>query len=164
MDELLQDFKAECHDLAAQLTQILESIEGDYSQVQKLETYGQIVDRIMGAAKNLSLAASEQKDVLEKIAVYCELCKQIAYKGSQVNNNESLFNVTIALLMDATEVLEDMVNHLGQKSELSLKAYLTSTFQERLKWLNSQFSPNLRGTLALDPLQEFDSLLKALMK
>ena len=52
-----EGFKEESLELIEELLEILESVEEDITQNERLEEYGQIVDRIMGAAK--SFAASE---------------------------------------------------------------------------------------------------------
>jgi len=53
--------------IVLKLLAILESIEGNYSQFKRLEEYGQLVDRIMGAATSLSIAIPELKKVLDSM-------------------------------------------------------------------------------------------------
>lgn len=97
MDELVVDFKAESLTLIGEMLAILEAIEGDASKFTQLEQYGQIVDRIMGASKSLAMMDPKLKSMMEPIGKYAELCKEVAYKGSQVPNNEALFNAVVGL-------------------------------------------------------------------
>ncbi|NJL24357.1 MAG: hypothetical protein HC902_03735 [Calothrix sp. SM1_5_4] len=141
--------------MVRQLIDILESIEGDYSQYRRLEEFGQIVDRIMGSAKSLAVMIPSHKAVLESIGLYGELCKAVSYKASQVDNNPELYNIVVALLLDATEMLEEMVER-SENEELDMRRYLTSAFIDRLKWIDQRFPSNLRGSVAIE------GLLKAL--
>lgn len=141
------EFKSESKDLVEELIDLLEEAEetGIQSKV-KLDKYGQIVDRIMGSATSLSMTV-EDSQYLEKIGHYAEICKIVGYKGSQLEN-EQFFNVVVAMLLDATEMLQQMVKELGTAEERDLKDLLTDTFLDRLRFIDSQFDENLRGTVA----------------
>lgn len=165
MDELLTEFQSESKSLVGQLLEILESIEGDYSQHKRLEEYGQIVDRIMGTAKSLAGMVPDLKAVMEAIGNYGDLCKTVSYKASQVTNNEGLYTVVVALLLDATEMLQDMIANLSDSRQLDMKAVLSKTFLDRLRWVSKQFGEGLRGTLQSGETlsqNSIDDLLKAL--
>ena len=147
MDELISEFQSESKTLIGQLIELLESIESDYSQYKRLEEYGNIVDRIMGAAKTMAEAMPGLKNSLDSIGQYSELCKTVSYKGSQVSNNESLYNVVVALLLDATEMLQDMVTNIGDHALVDVKKVLSKTFLDRLRWISQQFDENLRSSV-----------------
>lgn len=162
MENLITDFQEESDGLLTQLLEILEGIEGDYTQVRRLEEYGQIVDRMMGAAKSLAMSDLDAQASLEIVGKYCELCKIVSYKASQVENNEGLYTVVVALLLDATEMLQEMVKGLDQGT-ISANQFLPKTFLERLRWVTTQLPPDLRGSLNLSQSQEsIDSILKSM--
>merc|ERR1711976_794029 len=127
MDELLVEFKSESKDLISELMTILEDLEDDPGKVKDLENYGQIVDRIMGGAKSLAMAVDDS-ETLNRIRTYAELCKAVGYKGSQIEGNEEFANIVIALLLDATEMLEQMVVTLGTDQQKDIKQHLNQTF------------------------------------
>lgn len=165
MDELLTEFQSEAKTLVGQLLAILEAIEGDYSQYKQLENYGQIVDRIMGTSKVLAGMVPELAKVMGTIGNYGELCKAVSYKASQVANNEGLYTVVVALLLDATEMLNEMISNLANHQKLDMKEFLSKTFLDRLQWVEKQFDAGLRGTLTSEGLGKQGSiadLLKAL--
>ena len=146
MDEILTEFKQESNGLINELIEILEGVEGDISQRGRLEEYGQKVDRIMGTAKSLA-TADIAKDIMEKIGNYGELCKIVGYKCSQIDKNAGLFDLVIAFLLDATEMLQKMVEDVDQ-GKLDFKSLLGQTFLDRLKWIDRQLGEGLRGTVA----------------
>ncbi|MCB0422848.1 MAG: hypothetical protein KDD61_17740 [Bdellovibrionales bacterium] len=169
MDELLVDFKSESKELVDQMLELLEEAEDDGLDVKlKLDEYGQLVDRIMGSATSLCMVVEDSR-YLEKIGHYAEICKIVGYKGSQLEN-EQFFIVVVAMLLDATEMLQIMLKELGTTSERDLKDIITDTFLERLRFINSQFDENLRGTVATQgrddanssTQSQIDSLLAAL--
>ncbi len=88
--EIVEDFVSESKSLIEELVDLLESIEGDFSQVKKLADYGNNVDRIMGGAKSLALMA-DADHALHMIADYSDLCKAVGYKASQIKDNEQFF-------------------------------------------------------------------------
>ncbi len=163
MDELVVDFKAESLTLIGEMLTILEAIEGDASKFTQLEQYGQIVDRIMGASKSLALMDPKLKPMMEPIGKYTEVCKEVAYKGSQVPNNEALFNAVVGLLFDGAEMIKELVEGIGNNKSVAIKDAVNQTFLERLVWVTKQFGSNLRGTLdtgANKKTSEIEELLK----
>ncbi len=147
MNELVADFKKESQELVGKMLVILETIEGDSSRFAQLEQYGQIVDRIMGAAKSLALMEPDLKEVMQSIGEYSELCKEVAYKGSQVPNNEALFSAVVGLLFDGAESIDRMLSNIENQKFIDFKGALNKTFLDRLLWISKQFGANLRGTL-----------------
>jgi hypothetical protein len=119
------------------------------TQNQPLEEFGQKVDRIMGSAKTMEMTC-DNPDEFEMIGRYAELCKVIGYKGSQIDNNAELVNVTVGLLFDATETLEKLIEMVGKDHTMERGQVISEPFLERLKWLSTQFSDDLRSSLALD--------------
>ncbi|MEK2645344.1 hypothetical protein [Bdellovibrio sp. BCCA] len=136
--EIVEDFVNESKSLIEELIDLLESIEGDFSQVQKLADYGNNVDRIMGGAKSLAMMAPPDH-ALHMISDYAALCKAVGYKASQINDNEQFYDVCVALLLDATETLSVLLNNIEKEGKV-LKETIPQAFIERLRWVSSQFS------------------------
>jgi len=143
---MLSLFKEESSGLIEDLLAILNEIEGEPDQHQRLEEFGQKVDRIMGSAKTLFSTLSNS--TVQSIGAYAELCKILGYQGSQIENNEELYSIVVAFLIDATETLKTMTQSLGTASEKSAKEWLSSTFLDRLKWISSKFGTQTRKTIA----------------
>lgn len=165
--EILKEFQNESKILIDKMGSILEACEGDYSQVKGLEEYGQNVDRIMGAAKSLALLVGPDH-LIHKIADYSAICKAVGYKSSQIQDNEQFYDICVALLMDGTEVLQVMINGLSTGST-GIQELFSKTFLERLRWVSSVFSADIRGSVEVHKGQktklsqnEIDDLLKKL--
>jgi len=148
MDDILKEFVDESKGLIEQMIEILEKVESDPSQLKELETYGQIVDRIMGGAKVLALDHPATHPV-HSIANLSELCKLVGYKASQVTNNPHLITVVIAFLLDATETLASLNAEIAVPQPKKISDLLTATFLDRLQWLAKKFDENLRASVAI---------------
>jgi hypothetical protein len=147
-NEILKEFQSESKELISQLLEILEGCEGDFSQVKRLEQYGQIVDRIMGAAKSLEVMLGGSNSFVAKIGDYSALCKAVGYKASQIKDNAQFYDVCVAFLFDATEMLMEMIE--GNFDEkLPMKELFSSTFRDRLKWVSDQFGAEYRASVAV---------------
>ena len=164
--EIVEDFVSESKTLIEELIDLLESIEGDFSRVQDLATYGNNVDRIMGGAKNLALMA-DGDHALHMISDYAALCKAAEYKASQIKDNEQFFDVCVAFLLDATETLEVLLAHINDATEV-LRKTIPGAFIERLRWISQQFSEEYSMSVDTGAAQkklkqsEIDDLLKKL--
>ncbi|MDG0818231.1 hypothetical protein [Bdellovibrio svalbardensis] len=164
--EIVEDFVAESKTLIAELIDLLESIEGDFSRVQELANYGNNVDRIMGGAKNLALMGDDNH-ALPLISDYAALCKAVGYKASQIKDNEQFFNICLALLLDATETLEVLLEHIYDAADV-LRNTIPEAFIERLRWVSQQFSEEYSMSVNTGQAEkkmkqsEIDDLLKKL--
>lgn len=169
MDEILVEFKDESKKLVDEMNEILEEVDGQFSHKFLLENYGQLVDRIMGGAKNILTLGLDSGPNVEKIGKYAELCKLVGYKTSQVDN-EQLFTVAVAFLLDATEMLDSMITEFGTANQVDVKSLLNKTFLDRLSWVASKFDEKLRASVAVTKdsgpgkksQDQIDSLLKQL--
>ncbi len=146
MNEILEDFQVESKKLVVEMLEILNEIEGEFSLVQRLEEYGQKVDRIMGAAQSISMQLSADH-FLNKVADYAAVCKAVGYKSAQIENNPGFFDICVALLLDGTEMLNDMIDNLVTEKPVDLAKILTVTFLDRLKWVSGQFNADVRATV-----------------
>lgn len=149
MDEILVEFKDESKKLVDEMMEILEEVDGQFSHKFLLENYGQLVDRIMGGAKNIETMGLAKGPAVEKIGKYAELCKLVSYKSSQVES-EQLFTVSVALLLDATEMLQGMITQFGTAQEVEVRSLLNATFLERLTWIATKFDEKLRASVAIN--------------
>lgn len=168
MDEFLPEFKSESLELVQQMLNLLEGIEGDFQGRAFLEQYGQIVDRIMGGAKNMALGLPSNQQI-KSIAAYAEICKVIGYRGSQIEKNEGFYSIVVAFLLDATEMLREMIDSLGTPNEQAIGETLKGQLLDRLHWIAGQFDENLRASVAIDKSannntaqKEIQDLLKGL--
>lgn len=143
--EILKEFQNESKILIDKMISILETCEGDFSQVKGLEEFGQNVDRIMGAAKSLALLA-DPDHLIHKIADYSAICKAVGYKSSQIQDNEQFYDICVALLLDGTEVLRTMIDTLTS-GKTAVKELFSKTLLERLRWVSSVFSADIRGSV-----------------
>lgn len=144
--QILKDFLVESKTLIERMTDILEKCEGDLSQAESLEEYGQNVDRIMGAAKSLGVSVKDPQALIHKIGDYAAICKAVGYKASQIRDNSAFYDVCVALLLDGTEVLGQMLDGVSTgKNEI--KELFSKTFLERLKWVSAQFGAQYRATV-----------------
>lgn len=157
MKEIIVDFCSEAEALFDQLDQSLEILEEDPSNTPELEKFGQIIDRIMGAAK--SIGASE-------IATFCELGKVIGYKSSQIKDIP-LIEVVVAVLFDTVHLLRKMITALKEGNDKSMGQLNTKAFVTRLNWLSAKFKDIERSSVAIDKKanlsqNSIDELMKSL--
>ena len=129
MREIIDDFCDEASSLFDQLEASLNLIEENPNNTKELEKFGQIIDRIMGAAK--SIGATE-------IAIFCELGKIIGYKSSQIKD-VALIEVVVAILFDSLDMLRKMNISLRSGNDNCMKQLNTKVFVTRLNWLSEKF-------------------------
>jgi chemotaxis protein histidine kinase CheA len=138
MKELVETFCNESDELIKELNQILNLYQEEFNPLH-LEKFGQIIDRIMGAAQ--SLGAME-------IGKFCEMGKMIGYKSSQAENRQ-LLELASPILLDAVEMVASMVTQL-RKGERTTKENLPiEAFSSRLKWFLEKFSDIERASVAV---------------
>ncbi len=138
MEEIVLGFTEEASALYEQLIEILEDYEDEPGQ-KKLEEFGQVIDRVMGAAKSIEA---------ERTGNFCELGKTISYKASQSMDNE-LLNIVVAVLFDTVEILQKINKTIiNQKSE-DLPDINLDRFSTRLRWLSDKFQNIERSSVAI---------------
>jgi hypothetical protein len=164
--EILKEFQTESMKLLVQMKPVLELCEGDLSQALRLEDYGNFVDRIMGGAKNMALAISNPDHVIHQVALYSNVLKVVSYKTAQIRDNDAFYDVCSAFLIDANEVLDEMIRRLLVFSHDSTKAQINQRIIERLQWISSKFSAEYRASVDTSKgrmkQNEIDELLKKL--
>lgn len=129
MKEIVDDFCNEANQLYTQLQAILERLEENPANQKELEDFGQVIDRIMGAARSIGA---------DEISQFSELGKTIGYKSSQINDLP-LLNIVVAILFDTVDLLVKMTEKLQTGSSKPLADLNTETFASRLRWLSGKF-------------------------
>lgn len=160
---IIDDFKSESLSLIEECIELLETAENNPSEVEKLSDFANRIDRVMGGAKSLALMAPKDHP-LNLIGDYCAICKSVGYQGAQVQGNDELYNVIVALLLDAVEMTQTIFEKLDSTST-ELKKLFTTTFLERLKWISFQFDElEKKRSGGKDRMEqnEIDALLKKL--
>lgn len=142
-DEIFEEFKNETLGLVGQMETILGELEDDIKQSKKFEDFGQLIDRIMGAAKALELT---------DIASMSELGKTIGYKAAQVKDL-NLQTLVVPILFDCIDLIKKMVQ---VKSGDSLSNISTKAFITRLKWLAEKFAHIRRASVKIDTSKKTD--------
>lgn len=140
MKEIVIDFCIEAESLFDQLEECLQHLEENPNSPKELEKFGQIIDRIMGAAK--SIGASE-------VAIFCELGKIIGYKSSQIKDIP-LIEVVVAILYDSLDVLRKMITAIKEGNDSSMKKINPKALVTRLNWLSAKFKDIDRSSCTID--------------
>ena len=140
MREIVEGFCEEAEQLFDELEDILEELEDNPTDNGKLEKFGQVIDRVMGAAA--SIGATD-------IATFCELGKTIGYKSSQVKDLP-LLNVVIAILFDSVDLLRKMITEIKTQKAGQLSELNTDAFVKRLRWLSDKFKDIDRASCSFE--------------
>ncbi|MDO9182898.1 MAG: hypothetical protein Q7U04_10850 [Bacteriovorax sp.] len=155
MKEIVNDFCEEANSLFDLLEKSLNLLEENPNNSKELEKFGQVIDRIMGAAK--SIGATE-------MATFCELGKVIGYKSSQINDIP-LIEVVVAILYDSLDMLREMNESLRSGNDKSMTKLNTKAFVTRLNWLSAKFKDIERSSCSIDGKLDqgsIDDLMKSL--
>lgn len=169
--DILKDFEIESVNLIESMLRILEDCEDNFKQVQRLEEFGQTVDRIMGGAQNLAVLLPTENKIIQSIADYAAVCKAVGYKASQIKDNEAFYNVCVGLLLDATENLQNMIEVVNDPaSHQQVEKLIAPQIIDRVKWVSAQFSSDYsasvdvkkKSTSSKMGQQDIDELLKKL--
>lgn len=158
MEEIVLGFTDEANGLYEQLIEILEDYEDEPEQ-KKLEEFGQVIDRVMGAAKSIEA---------QRTGNFCELGKTISYKASQSMDNE-LLNIVVAVLFDTVEILQKINKSIITKKSEELPDIKLDRFSTRLRWLSDKFQNIERSSVAIaepeagkEDQKSIDELLQSL--
>lgn len=131
-------FCDECDNLCEELNQILEEFENDLTNTQLLEKFGQVIDRIMGAAKSIEASIVGQ---------FCELGKTISYKASQTTETQ-LLTIVAATLTDDVEIVQSLIANIRSEQEEKVDDINVEAFGKRLTWLVEKFKDIKRSSVA----------------
>lgn len=144
MKDIVDEFCNESNGLLDELEEILDELEDDPMNSALMEKFGQVIDRIMGAAQTIGA---------NTIGTFCQLGKTIGYKASQVKDEE-LLNTVVAILFDAVELLKSMIKKIEAGEAASIDSQSTQAFGSRLKWLSDKFKDIDRSSVAVEKVSD----------
>ncbi len=161
--EILNYFKKESEEVLAELTVLVEKLEivqGDFPSALLAE-FSQKIDRIMGAAKTMSLEAPEHPG-FQRIGRLAELCKVMGYKAAE-RKSAPLLPIFAAFWGDTIEVTQNLVRAVEDlpKTEQIAKSF-SAVLQKRLEWLLQKTDPQAAAKSHEVKAQEAQELLKSL--
>ena len=143
-DQMLKDFQHESQIVISGMLDILDQCEGRMENANRLEDYGQMVDRIMGGARTLATIVGDPHGTLMPLGDYTAILKALGYRSAQIQADSQLYSLCVAVLQDATECLKDLVEHLFDPV-LKVKDAVPATLIDRVKWVSGQFSQLGKG-------------------
>ncbi len=138
MAEIVEDFCKESESIYNNLEQLLEQYE-ERPKSSLLEEFGQIIDRVMGAAKSIGA---------KHTGTYCELGKTISYKASQ-SMDKALLDIVVAVLFDTVEILMVMNQNIAKEKVEKVSGINLVTFATRLRWLEEKFKNVQRASVTI---------------
>jgi chemotaxis protein histidine kinase CheA len=106
--EIFEEFNTESSSIFEELEEIAEALEDDPKNNKLFESFGQKVDRIMGAAYSLEL---------NRLGKLCELGKNIGYRVSQTEDRGNR-DIICSLLLDLVEIGNSYLNEIMQTQAL----------------------------------------------
>lgn len=139
MNEIIKDFCEESQNIFDELEEILEDYEEQPSP-SILETFGQTIDRVMGAAKSIEATY---------MGSFCELGKTISYKASQSKDND-LLNIAVSILFDNVEILKEVNKKILVDKTEKVETFNLEAFGTRLKWLADKFKDIERSSIEVN--------------
>lgn len=164
--KLMNEFRGRAQPLLSQMSEILDRVEGQITEAPKLLEFARIIDLIHQSSRTLGQGADSVSHPIHRIGDYALICRAVATQTAEISENATLFDTAVALLMDANEVLGEMVAMTGEGKEDPVRKHLNQKLVERLQWLNYQF----RGMIPKNKIPEekkmgqgdIDDLLKKL--
>ena len=155
MASVVDEFCEESNRLLDKCEEILEDFE-DNEDPEKLEEFGQTIDRIMGAAKSLDANTT---------GVLAELGKTIGYKSSQCEDKE-LLEVVGAILFDLVDVMKRLISNIEAAKEEKAQGLNIDALKTRFVWLADKFKDIERSSVAINDgkqsQEDIDQILKNL--
>jgi chemotaxis protein histidine kinase CheA len=140
MDDILEEFCNDSRKIIAELELILEKLEDSPEQYILLESYGQKIDRIMGAAKSLGY---------DKIGSLSESSKIISYKAAQTKNI-NFIKIAVAILFDAVDAINEILENLVEKKTEIIDITRENTVFSRVKFITDRLTHIQRASVAID--------------
>lgn len=166
--EIVDGFREETNQLMQELTDVVEKLEIKTKEfpTKLLEEFALKIDRIMGAAKTISLMEPNHQGLV-RMGSLAEICKRLGYKAAEIKNPVVL-PLFAAFWADVIEVIQDLIGvmHDDTKSDGISKAF-GSVLQKRLEWLSKQItnlSPKIQAQEAQSKQAGVDFNLEDLLK
>lgn len=141
---------------------IIDEVENttDHFPSELFQEFAGRIDRIMGAAKTISMTAPDHEG-LKRIGKLSELCKAVGYKASEQKAIE-LLPIFAAFLNDTIEIIHELMAAIEDEQKSSqIAGNFSGVLQKRLEWLSSRITGS--GT-APGSAKASEAELKALAK
>lgn len=152
--EIVDDFVEESKDILTEALTLLEKIETQPKLAKELQAYGNCIDRLMGGARTVAMGV-DKDHALHMVADYSEVCKALGYKASQINAKDAFFKICVAVLIDATEILQELIKNI-HCSTAELKKRFPQEFINRVQLVSEHFSGNAPTTVEKSNLKDSD--------
>jgi len=136
--EIFDEFNHESSALFIELEEIAEALENDPKNNQLFESFGQKVDRIMGAAYSLEL---------NRLGKLCELGKNIGYRVSQTEDRGNR-DIICSLLLDLVEIGNAYLEEIMQTHSLPDQSEIDGLIN-KLEIADKQYSDIQRKSLKM---------------
>ncbi len=165
-NDMLLAFREESLSIFTELKNIIDMLNDSYTEfpMQLLQDFSQKIDRIMGAAKTISIQDPNHQG-LQRIGILGELCKHIGYKAAE-SKQLTLLPIFAAFYSDVITVTEDLLASLEDEKRA---AKITSDFApvliKRLEWLKKKIIsvPNVTSKNEISQ-SEIDKLVSNFLK
>lgn len=161
--EILNSFVEESKGLLVELHEIVDRLEitkGEFPSAL-LADFSQKIDRVMGAAKTMGMAAPDHIG-LQRIGKLAEVCKILGYKATESHAIQAI-PLFAAFWGDTIEVTDDLLSAIEDpvKTEKIAKTF-PPILQRRLEWLASKLIPNQKTETTKSQIDDVKDLLKSL--
>jgi len=160
--EILAYFVTESNQVLKELAGVVERLENsqDAFPADLMAEFSQKIDRIMGAAKTMSLQVPDHPGFM-RIGKLAELCKTLGYRAAEKKSPE-LLPLFTAFWSDTIEVTQNLVNAINDmwKSE-QIAVSFSVVLQKRLEWLFRQVAGDDAGAVT-ERNKELRDILKSL--
>jgi hypothetical protein len=160
---ILDEFRKESMGIIKELSEIVDKLEVPQADfpAQLMSDFAQRIDRIMGAAKTLSMEDPAHLGFL-RIGQLAELCKVIGYRAANVGTR-SMVPLFAAFFADVVEIISKMFTTLedGEKCAALAKPF-SEVLQKRLEWLVTKLNDATKGGAQEEKALNAEELLKSL--
>jgi chemotaxis protein histidine kinase CheA len=164
--EIVEGFREESKQILNDLGAIVESLEDPQVGTfrQELSEFAQKIDRIMGAAKTLSLADPNHLG-LQRIGKIAELCKVLGYRAAE-SGSAKLVPFFAAFWADTLDVVTEMIDSLEDVAECDrIATEFSSVVQKRLEWLANKLATTpVEGSALISSKNEAKDAINEILK
>lgn len=150
--EILEGFREEANQILKELATVVEGLDETTTEFPAalLTEFAQKIDRIMGAAKTLSMESPDHVG-LKRIGQIAEICKVLGYKASEIKRL-SIIPVFAAFWADTLDAISELIEALEDEKESSaIAGRFSLVLEKRLRWLSDKLTalnPKASGTLS----------------
>lgn len=142
-NEILLDYLTESLAVVEQALKVLDDMESDFSQIENFKVYANLVDRVMGTTQSIMMMI-ENNDKLQLVSDYTTLFKVVANQSLKLKEHESLYDIIVALLIDATETLNRILLNFDKSPE-DIKKMIQPAFLDRVRIVKSKLNPQVNS-------------------